>query len=221
MKQSKKSAITRQKILDAAEQEFAQNGFSSATIDAIATSAGVNKQLIYAHFQNKENLYSITLERVYSKLSEFEESLAELEFQSADAIRTIVEKYFSFLTSNPIFVRLMLWENLNGATHVKGIRTNLFVGSEKLIRSGMEKGILRSDIDASHTAMSINMFCFSAFSNVHTISALLGKDLSTTDELKKRADHIADIFTKYMLSTRGSTPVCLAVGELSEPASNP
>ena len=206
MKQSKKSAITRQKILDAAEQEFAQNGFSSATIDSIATSAGVNKQLIYAHFESKENLYSITLERVYSKLSEFEESLAELEFQSADAIRTIVEKYFSFLTSNPVFVRLMLWENLNGATHVKGIHTNLFIGSEKLIASGIQKGIIRSDIDAYNTAMSINMFCFSAFSNVHTISALLGKDLSITEELKKRAEHITDIFTKYI--SKGETSKC-------------
>jgi len=199
MKQSEKSAITRQKILDAAREEFASNGFSAARMDAIAASAGVNKQLIYAHFKNKEHLYSIILESVYSHLASFEQTLAELKFESALTIRTVVKKYFDFLSSNPDFVRLMLWENLNGAIHVKGIRANLFAGSEKLICEGIEKGIIRSDIDASHTAMSINMFCFSAFSNVHTISALLGRDLLLKEELRNRADHIADVLTNYMI----------------------
>ncbi len=199
MRQSKKSAITKQKILDASEVEFSKNGFSSTRIDAIASLAGVNKQLIYAHFGNKENLYSIILERVYSRLARFEESLSECEFESINTIRTIVEKYFEFLIENPAFVRLMLWENLNNATHVKNIRTNLFSGSEKLICDGIKKGIIRSDLDAAHTAMSINMFCFSAFSNVHTISALLGKDLTTEEEIKKRKAHIADVITKYII----------------------
>ena len=207
MKQSEKSAITRQKILDAAKSEFAACGFSAARIDAIAVSAGVNKQLIYAHFKSKENLYSIILESVYSHLASFEESLSRLEFESIDTIRTVVLKYFDFLSSSPDFVRLMLWENLNGATHVKGIHTNLFVGSEKLIRQGIEKGIIRADIDPSHTAMSINMFCFSAFSNVHTISALLGRDFSQKEEMQKRADHIADIFTQYILY-KGEISLC-------------
>ncbi len=199
MKQSEKSALTKQKILDAAKAEFAQNGFSAARIDAIAQSAGVNKQLIYAHFKSKENLYSIILEDVYAHLASFEENLSEREFESIETIRTMVLMYFDFLSSSPDFVRLMLWENLAGATHAKGIRTNLFVGSEKLIRQGIEKGIIRSCIDPSHTAMSINMFCFSAFSNIHTLSALMGRDLSSKDEMQKRADHIAEIITKYML----------------------
>ena len=64
MEQSKKSAITRKKILKAAEEEFSANGLSAARVDSIAHRAGVNKQLIYAHFSSKENLYSVILERL-------------------------------------------------------------------------------------------------------------------------------------------------------------
>ncbi|MBI1362484.1 MAG: TetR family transcriptional regulator [Proteobacteria bacterium] len=44
-------------ILRAAEELFMQNGYATTSMDAIADHAGVSKQTIYAHFQNKENLF--------------------------------------------------------------------------------------------------------------------------------------------------------------------
>ena len=200
MEQSKKSAITRKKILDSAEAEFAQNGLAAARVDAIAKNAGVNKQLIYAHFQSKENLYSVILSEVYTRLSEYEKVLSESSFTGMETIRMIVMEYFKFLMDNPSFVRLMLWENLNGAAYVGDVKISLFAGAEKLLKQGVENGFLRKDLDIEQTAMSLNMFCFSAFSNIHTMSKLLGKDLSIQAELEKRADHIYEVLVKYILA---------------------
>lgn len=200
MEQSKKSAITRKKILDSAEAEFAQNGLAAARVDAIAKNAGVNKQLIYAHFQSKENLYSVILSEVYTRLSEYEKVLSESSFTGMETIRMIVMEYFKFLMDNPSFVRLMLWENLNGAAYVGDVKISLFAGAEKLLKQGVENGFLRKDLDIEQTAMSLNMFCFSAFSNIHTTSKLLGKDLSIQAELEKRADHIYEVLVKYILA---------------------
>ena len=52
---------TRQRIFDAAVQEFAENGFAGARIDRIAELAGVNKQRIYAYFNDKEGLFTFEL----------------------------------------------------------------------------------------------------------------------------------------------------------------
>ena len=199
MEQSKKTAITKKKILKAAEEEFSQYGLNAARVDSIAKNAGVNKQLIYAHFVNKENLYSIILERVYARLGEYEQNLVYSEFDGKGTVKKIVLDYFDFLLENPNFVRLMLWENLNNAKCVGDVRTNLFTGTRNLLCKGIEKGIIRSDIDIEQTAMSFNLFCFSAFSNVHTISKLLKKDLYTKEELRKRAEHIADILADYTI----------------------
>ena len=199
MEQSKKTAITKKKILKAAEEEFASFGLNAARVDSIAKNAGVNKQLIYAHFTNKENLYSVILEKVYGRLGEYEQNLVYSEFEGEETVKKIVLDYFDFLLENPNFVRLMLWENLNNAKCVGDVRTNLFTGTRNLLCKGIEKGIIRSDIDIEQTAMSFNLFCFSAFSNVHTISKLLKKDLYTKEELRKRAEHIADILTDYTI----------------------
>lgn len=204
MEQSKKSALTREKILKAAEEEFSVNGLGAARVDSIAKRAGVNKQLIYAHFTSKENLYSVILEIVYARLGEYEKNLVYSDFKGVDTVKKIIIDYFDFLISNPSFVRLMLWENLNNAKCLGEVRTNLFTGTRNLLCKGIEKGVIRDDIDVEQTAMSFNLFCFSAFSNVHTISKLLKKDLYTKEELLKRAEHIADVLTHFTIKGTNS-----------------
>lgn len=47
---------SRQKILDAALEVFAKQGFHSATVDSIAKTAGISKGLLYNYFKSKEEV---------------------------------------------------------------------------------------------------------------------------------------------------------------------
>lgn len=198
MKQEIKSAITRGKILKAAENEFAQKGLAAAKVDDIAANAGVNKKLIYSHFKSKELLYSEVLKAVYAGLSEYEDSLEDIVFCGKENIRKVILDYFDFLTKNPNFVRLVLWENLNYAKYAAGIKASLFHGIKKLLKKGIENGCIRDNLDIEQTALSMNMFCFSAFSNIYTISEITERDLSAESAMKARAEHIADVLTDYI-----------------------
>jgi TetR/AcrR family transcriptional regulator len=66
--QAERSAETRGRILDAALSEFAANGLAGARTEQIATTAGVNKALIYYYFESKEKLYSAALEMVSGRV---------------------------------------------------------------------------------------------------------------------------------------------------------
>ena len=57
-------ARTRERILNAAEAEFARKGFEGARIDKIAEAAGVNKALIYYYFKGKKALLEELIERL-------------------------------------------------------------------------------------------------------------------------------------------------------------
>ena len=48
---------TRSLLLDAAEDVFAEKGFTAATLDDIAHAAGYTKGAIYKHFATKEDLF--------------------------------------------------------------------------------------------------------------------------------------------------------------------
>jgi AcrR family transcriptional regulator len=52
---------TREAILAAAREAFAQRGYEGATIRQIATSAGVDPALVYHYFDTKEMLFAATV----------------------------------------------------------------------------------------------------------------------------------------------------------------
>ncbi len=55
-------------MLEAAERAFAQRGFHSASVDAIAEASGITKPMIYAYFGSKEGLYRACMQRARMRL---------------------------------------------------------------------------------------------------------------------------------------------------------
>src|SRR3954466_15698445 len=69
------SAVDRRAaILDAALEVFSSRGYHAASIDEIASEAGISKALIYEHFPSKKDLHASLLER---HVQEIFERLAE------------------------------------------------------------------------------------------------------------------------------------------------
>lgn len=60
------AATTGEKIIKAAQREFAQYGYEGARVDRIAQKAKINKAMIYYHYKSKENLYESLLSKVYT-----------------------------------------------------------------------------------------------------------------------------------------------------------
>lgn len=78
-----KTAQTRLRILDAAEETFAAKGFEGANMREIARKAGVNKYMLYYHFEGKKTLFdqvlNVILTPVFRKLTGAIEPAADLE----------------------------------------------------------------------------------------------------------------------------------------------
>ena len=200
----KKSDITKEKILVSAEKAFAEKGLYGARVDEIAENAGVNKRMIYAHYESKENLYVTVIDRVYQRLSEGESALIKERFDCVEAVNSIIEHSFRFLSNNPAFVKIVMWENLNEAVYFKKSNarfmktTSLELLREK-IRQGINEGIFKESIDIEDAVITINMMCFSYFSNIHTMAQLMQTDFSDEEEQTRRCSHIKEIIMEYLL----------------------
>lgn len=55
---------TRERLLDAAEQVFLEQGVSRTSLDAIAQRAGMTRGAVYWHFENKSALFNAMFDRV-------------------------------------------------------------------------------------------------------------------------------------------------------------
>ena len=61
---------TRRRILGAATDEFAAHGLAGARVDRIAAAAGCSKERLYAHFGDKESLFTTVLNHSFAALGE-------------------------------------------------------------------------------------------------------------------------------------------------------
>lgn len=195
---NKRSDLTKQKILQAAEEEFAEKGLYGTRVDEIASRAGVNKRMMYVYFGNKDDLYSIILSKVYSALSRYLQTV-----EGITSVEEFVLKYFKFLSDNPSFVKLALWENMNDSKYFKSSGAvqeaqkflNFFSG---ILSMKIDDGMLSPDTDCKRLAATINAMCLSIYSDMYNMSCLLGCDLTTEAELKKQAEYICRIVTAYV-----------------------
>ncbi|SMP80951.1 TetR family transcriptional regulator [Noviherbaspirillum suwonense] len=62
--------VTRERILDAAEKTFHENGVSRTSLADVAERAGVTRGAIYWHFENKSDLFDAMCERMRLPMEE-------------------------------------------------------------------------------------------------------------------------------------------------------
>ena len=72
-----RSVDAKERILDAAEREFAAHGFHGASLRSVTRGAGVNVASIHYHFGSKEALLRATLERIVRPVNQ--ERLRQLD----------------------------------------------------------------------------------------------------------------------------------------------
>ncbi|OKO91218.1 TetR family transcriptional regulator [Bradyrhizobium sp. NAS80.1] len=197
--QRRDPVATRKKLLTAARLEFARHGFAGARVDEIAERAGVNKQLVYHYFGDKDALYLAVLEWVYADIREQERQLNLEGLPPERAIRKLIEASFDYLATNPDFIVLLNDENRGGARHVRG-STRLEAMHSPLIRSvshilneGVRSGVFRKGIDPIQLYISIAGLGYFYLSNTPTLSAIFGKDLSSRAARRARRRHVADL----------------------------
>ncbi len=63
LSRQERKAQTRERLIDAAAQVFAQRGFEAASLDEVAAAAGYTKGAVYSNFASKTDLLIALLER--------------------------------------------------------------------------------------------------------------------------------------------------------------
>src|SRR5689334_24147871 len=146
-------AATQKKLLMAARREFASRGLAGARVDDIAERAGVNKQLVYHYFGDKDALYLAVLEWVYEEIRTQERKLNLEGLPPEQAIKKLIEGSFDHLAAHPDFIVLLNDENRGGACHVRGSRkieamhSPLVRSVSHILNEGVRAGVFRKGID--------------------------------------------------------------------------
>lgn len=197
---SRNAAKTRAKILEKATDLFAASGYEGTSISDIVTASKVNKRMIYHYFGDKHGLYRAIFLQQWGELKEWFDQAFLKRVASArpvttqDLIDEAVGIFFEFMQSHQPFVRLMMWEGLEGGEISRSIWTDvrgpLYAQMEFVIKQAQEEDLLDRRLDAGHFIVSFLGAITFYFGYASTLKNMIHQEPLEPDALKKRKEQL-------------------------------
>ena len=136
---------TLQKILDSALEEFGEKGFAEGSIVGITRRARVALGTFYTYFDSKEAVYQALVRGLSEQIRICVAPALEAATDPLDAERRALIAYLEFVETHKQVYRLV---DEAETVDPEGFRRHYEVTAARIearLRSGMEKGALRSD----------------------------------------------------------------------------
>jgi AcrR family transcriptional regulator len=168
------SVQTREDILRAAFDEFADKGLAGARMDDIAAAVGTRKATLYYYFPSKEDLYIAVLGAAYKHMRDAEQSLALEHLPPVDALAALVRFTYDYDNAHPKFVRIVSNENLQYGAFIgrtenpKGLNRPILDTLRAVLDRGQAAGVFRREAGPLDLHYVISALCFFSVSNRHT-----------------------------------------------------
>ena len=137
---------TRERILEAAFEEFADRGFEGASTRTVAAKAGVQHPLVTYHFKNKEGLWKAVVSTASFNFSEYFRHHIDGSAEQNDVarLRYVQEEFIRFAAANPNFHWLMSNEGKRESARLSWLVEDrvrsYFDVVAKMIRSAQKQG---------------------------------------------------------------------------------
>jgi len=134
---SEQREATRERIVAAALDAFAERGFHGASTRDIAERAGTNQGLITYHFRSKDELWRAAADRVFGMLAKrMTEQVGALASEDPrERAREAIRIYVRFAAAHPELFRLMVDEGKNSERRMKWlVDTHLKSRYEQFVR---------------------------------------------------------------------------------------
>ncbi len=202
------SAATRARILAAARDAFAHEGFAGARVERIASASGTNVQMIYRYFGNKDGLYRAVLEATYRHVRTLEQGLDLTTTPPLDAIERLVCFTFDYMRETPEFVAIIRNENMAGAAfardmpEIQSAGRELLTALDDVMTRGVASGVFTSRLPAVDLYLTILALCITHVAQRETLSVLFGQDLGDPEWLATRREQVVDMVTGLLTSAR-------------------
>lgn len=194
MRKEKKTEITKERIIQAAMQEFGKNGYEASTLNAICNDYNISKGLLYHNFKGKDELYLICVEKCFSEVT------AYLQTQEIkDDLRTYMKTRFRYFSENPLCARIFFEAVLQPPSKLRSeiieLKAEFDLLNKSVYRSVLSKMTLREGITEKQ-ALEYYGIMQDMFNGYFSSQVFLKDNISSViEEHEKRLAKVLD----YML----------------------
>lgn len=154
---------TEQKILEAAEHVFLDEGYAGARMQHIADRAGINKAMLHYYFRSKDKLFALVFRhKIHQFLPQVTATMGDKTIPVMEKVNRFVDTYLSMFRKNqrlPMFILSTMNRNPEFAELI-----NVELGKSviAMLESEMDKGNIRR-VDAHQFVLTLIGMCVFPF----------------------------------------------------------
>jgi len=192
----------QQRILSAALTEFAEEGYSGASVNTIVKRVGISKGSLFNYFSDKRGLFHFVFERALDMVKDYLKTVRE-ETSSDDLFARLEKSLLAgvaFIRSNPrvfkLYLRVLFENGLPDRNSlIKSIRRLSIQYLVEFVEVAKARGEVNSDVDVKEAAFIIEAVLerFLQVYGVQYLDAGLGIYKASDDEVRRWAKRVVSL----------------------------
>ncbi|MGM9537414.1 MAG: TetR/AcrR family transcriptional regulator [Candidatus Onthomonas sp.] len=121
MKREEKNALSRQRILSAALEEFSQKGYEGASLSTVCAEKGISKGIVYHYFRDKDEIYLMCVRTCFDQAADWlQEEMEQHSGSPEERLRCYFDARLRFFAEHPVFQGIFAGAVLNPPAHLTG-----------------------------------------------------------------------------------------------------
>lgn len=198
-RRERNAAATKERLLDAAEAEFAAKGFPGARLKAIADAASVQPALIAHYFGDKEGLYKAVLDRALAVAADGSWSILERFHDPRELVEAFVDFLIDLHARSGPLLAILRHEAMAGGTAaglavLRERNRPLFEAIQREIERLQRRGKIRAGVDARELVLATMGMTVYPFQDAALLEVVWpGPSDAAADALARRKRTIVEI----------------------------
>ena len=195
------AVATREALLAAGSELFAERGYDGVPVAAIAHKAGVNKAMISYHFGGKRQLYLTIVRATFGEIVAGVERLAESAKPAPQVLRELIALVGEMASQRyPYFCAMMLREVVTGGKNLEpeliDKPARILGAVQQIVARGVREGDLRPvDPLLTHLSLVGSLVFFFATARFRERVLAKRRPAVTPPDAASYVKHIQDLLT--------------------------
>ena len=184
-------------ILSSSRKLIEEIGFSALTMDKVAQKAGIAKGTVYLYFKDKDDLLEKVLSSGFEKMFERIKTRVGNESGAFNKLKSLINENLKHIYENRYFFKTIFLDEVNVVFLKKKSKESYNLRRKRytdyiadIIKSGIESGEFRKDIDYSKTAYML----VALIKNGAIYNFLNGMFDLTPEMIEKDTEEILNLF---------------------------
>ncbi len=195
---------TRQRILSAAVEIFAKEGFDAARMEDIAATVGIKRAGLFYYYKDKQALYAAMLDYVISQLSQAIHGELNPELTLHEQIENCAVAWVDYVWHKPNLAKILLREGAKPSASLQSEITSFVLPLinllQELLEQAKEKGEFQNPgVDALHIAGTLAGSTLFSRTVFPALLPELSADLSNNQRCETHKEDIRRL-TRFLLS---------------------